>query len=304
MACGICRLEGHNRTTCPQKDVPAGQRVIAPLRIRPEGFSSWYVEYDYDEEHDCAGYGCDDYCRCGVITGGRVTEVRSGSMASSRSFLNRLPQSAEERFVLRILFQSLGADDFEVYGENDYYGQVAQVRMQTSAENLFTKFNEEKTLLGKLGVALNNEYGFLPPWWSEVQDLKVKEVDPSAIQLSNPRLNREVMRRYRDEAFRYVEGADLVGVTVRQTPQGYKVVDGNHRVQTAVSLGMETLEVLVLCVHVEVRDLLEEMRQSYYQFTYAISSALEDVTTKPLALDYLQEAQKSLSELERLAEEL
>lgn len=265
------------------------------MEIHPQRGRVWvsgHVDYDSDLSYSCEASGCNDgdYGRCGSFSNGRVTEVFYHNIANDRGMTNRPPKDSEERLVLLALYKGLKPGDFEVYGEGGYYGDEVAVRYEDTALALFRRFNTESTLLGKLGVALKHEYGFLPEWYPLVKELTVRTVSTTLLTRTNQRLNPETLRGYIT--------SDLVeGIIVKQTLRGYEVVDGNHRTQAALELGLEEVEVLVLSLAVPVRDILVELRNASYHLMHTLTVALNDEHTAVIATGLLSKLRQDIAEI-------
>lgn len=303
MACSICRHPGHDKRTCVHrviscpKVVPKAVTGDDPLEINPSAkgkyvWVSGHVEYDYDTSYSCGESGCNDDapCTCGTIQNGRVTEVYYNNIVNDVGMTNRPPKDSEEKLVLLALYKGLRPGDFEVYGEAGYYGDEVEVRYESTALALFQRFNTEPTLLGKLGVALKYEYGFLPEWYPLVKELTVRVVPTKMLMRSNQRLNPETLRGY-------ITSKHTSGIIVKQTLRGYEVVDGNHRTQTAVELGLEETEVIVLSLTIPVQDILVELRNASYHLMHTLTVALNDGHTAVIATGILSKLKQDLAEV-------
>lgn len=198
------------------------------------------VEYAYDRSY-CKG-NCPDYCRCTQILGERVTEISSWT-SLLESFctvkLDPIDQYAVERFLRRIL----SLKDFEVETTGGYYGEeVLGVRYCGNHVQQFEAFNKLPNQTSRLRYALLLEYGYLLPEIEQVSEWEIRKVaikDVRAFDGHMRHVNPETVGSYQTSP------SFLTCLCVPDGAGQYRLIDGRHRLTSAVQSGKRKIEILV-----------------------------------------------------------
>ncbi|MDB6143188.1 MAG: hypothetical protein JWP80_2232 [Pseudomonas sp.] len=158
-------------------------------------------------------------------------------------------------------------DEFDEFvAENDIFGGNAQRRADARADvvdgveiRVLNRWNGTKTLVRKDSVEdffidLSNnktvqvgsryDYRVLKSWRVENEAAKpnVIRVPPNQIEPTRTTLVAGRLASLREAI---ENGTYLPALDVRKTPTGYGVINGNHRLQVALELGLETVPVIV-----------------------------------------------------------
>jgi len=217
------------------------------------------IDYDYDTEYSCEDAGCNDegICRCGHIYNIEITPVDmikltdhiyesllDNSKAGKRQQkLNQLFYGGEliDKYCInRIIshYKLYETRNWEVEIEGGYYGdETGDVTMNQITFDLVQsecqKLMELETLSDKIKSVLSLEYGYLLPDLKngnfEIIEISQSDIDFKSLNQNHIKLVKEEkefngLNHYNSSSYNLPRGV------VREFGNGYKIVDGFHRI--------------------------------------------------------------------------
>lgn len=234
--------------------------LTPPTKMRledPKTKATYDVDYDYDD-YGCNG--CDeDICRCSSYSGLHVTAwgTDEGVYGYARSRLGlplseKLPQDLIDDLRPYENFETI-ADDFEIWGDSDYYGEVAVVEPSPTLNRIISDFyynqpnavdkegllpylrsqgfdTTGKRPLQALREALKQEHRSLPANISAVKGYRVMKVKEKFITKES---KREAAGKKDPTPATPVpvtgQGKAIAGVLLRKSATDYVLLDGYRR---------------------------------------------------------------------------
>lgn len=222
--------------------------LLQPFQ-RYYGYSqlNYCCEYDYNSFYECQnGSDCcaNDYCRCGVITDARVTQVRFDSFMDSLAKDRNL--ATLDIYILDRLVRICKLYDpnmWEVNVEAGYYGQEVS-GCKTDFNPLINHLTAVNDLsdLDRVKYVLQAEYGYLTDFVKESTQFSFKTVKVNRMKL----FNENHMRKISKDSIDIYKNYSLPKAIVRQTDSEFYVIDGYHRVVAAQHQNLQDIDVLLL----------------------------------------------------------
>ena len=190
--------------------------------------SHYLFEYDYDIYRQCehGSYCCDrDYCRCGVITDERVTEVPSESLIIEfKNFIDKKKKWNDfENYCLGRLFIShelYETEKYELTTCRGYYGE----EINGVCCDCWDKFEKDAIEMlslsddDKIKYVLKKEYGYLLDGLENAA-FEIKFVEYSDILPPDD---------YRKVKGKSVDFNAPIGI-YKPIGEKYRIIDGHHR---------------------------------------------------------------------------
>lgn len=207
-----------------------------------------YTNFSYDTYYPCQnGSDCcdNDYCRCGKITG--ISDIKINYSKAIKSIYdvkkpNLVLQYCLDRILIINNFHD--SDNWELKVEAGYYGQeVAGVSCNNSGiicDEL--KLLEVLSDIDKLKKVLELEYGYLLESIKAYNNFEIKSMDVSDIILSNENHYKKLNQQSVD----YYKNYELPRAIVKLTHDKYTIIDGYHRVISALKNKINKIDVIVL----------------------------------------------------------
>ncbi len=202
----------------------------------------WSVEYDYEYVRDCIVGGCDSICRCGRYENLWVTKAfpHIGSVTvqefyeDARGVTRRQKYkfSTVERYCIDRLLRVFKAYDHTLYTanvEDGYYGEEIGSVSFDNSQQLISSIQgliEIKSDLEKILYTLKAEYSFILPQLESMKVFSIEELELKRIELNDEYLYR--LKKSQDQAYYFAEDIP-VGVVLRKSDGGIKMIDGYHR---------------------------------------------------------------------------
>jgi len=215
----------------------------------------YYLDIDYNYDHNCFDYGCDDegICRCGTIYDAHV-EPLTPSVAASivhQSFTNGSGEAGKLGLALAIrLFQhglKYIEDMFEVNTCSGYYGEeIESVEIVDNAaweafQKEIVKFNSSSNS-ERLRQVLEIEYGHVLPEVDQYKEWALMEIPVAHVKASPDvlgRTNEETVQNYREmtpwfyshnSSYKRLYASWFPGVVViPKSTNEWRLIDGFHR---------------------------------------------------------------------------
>jgi len=225
--------------------------------------SKAYVVPDPRELRYCADYeayigqpnNCDcgdDYHRCAVFSGGEIKSVYYDSIFHKVSGRYNIV-SVKDYCLDRWIRKEITTGSFEVYGVRGYYGDEAEVSMDTVAwSNLkdFVHMLNTDTNQKCIEEVLYKEYGYiLPPLegkdWKVVDKVNIDLISSAKLDDASPEhivaLNREVVGGYLSDLKCDYKSKYLSCMCIKHG-NSYRLIDGNHRLAASRALWREKMD--------------------------------------------------------------
>jgi hypothetical protein len=209
------------------------------------------VEYESDYEYPCQnGSDCcdNDYCRCGIVTNANVKSVDIDALISNLFTKSKDTNVISQYCVDRLIRNSDLKDtaSWEVSVSGGYYGQETNgcVPNQKIIDSLVKDFTEilNKKDYSKIKHCLKSEYGFLLSDLVNMKKLELKEVKTFDVELLNNNYSRKINRKFVDQYNNFI----LPRAVCVKIGKKFKVIDGYHRMLSAINQKLEKVSILVM----------------------------------------------------------
>lgn len=213
----------------------------------------YYVDYDYDTQHDCDNGCANDFCRCGTITNKRILSVdvmaitehiyksffdetsKSGKRAKKLSDIFSGGKEIDMYCINRILtFHKIWEpDNWEIGTEGGYYGEeIGEVSLDgvimSNIERDCELMLSLDSISDKIKFVLHIEYGYL---LDDIKDSQFDIITISKNDLDFTKMSKTHITKVKSENLDHYNGYNLPRGIVRRSLDGsYKIIDGFHRI--------------------------------------------------------------------------
>jgi len=241
-------------TFCPNHNLlfPAwlGKRWDVNLEKFSKYDWQYVVDVDYDTDHDCHAGGCTEegICRCGRITNARIEGL--SHKAAIQPIINALIDAhtdLQAYCIDRVVRSHLNTlDDFawEINIGRGYYGQeIDSVSLEEtdSIINVVRDLLKLETDKERIFHALKAEYGRVLPKLEGLDSWTIEELPLKKVLLPQ----REYQKKLSTQQIKMYETWWLPRGLVLAENNGYRVIDGYHRTQSAIDQKLKTASFLV-----------------------------------------------------------
>lgn len=205
---------------------------------------SYYGEYSYDRSDCVCRDDNTDYCRCTSIVSSEIESINFDGIVEDITKDKSFP--IINYCIDRILRNNELYDtkNYEVDVSPGYYGQEVN-GIQPKDMSVFDKsIAELKSLIGlsdldKIKKVLELEYGYLLPQIKASTFFEIKKISPSDIIFPQTEYRKKI--KAKDTDF-YSEFKLMRAIVDQQL----HIIDGYHRITSALSKNLKTIEVIVL----------------------------------------------------------
>lgn len=218
------------------------------------------IEMEYDTHYKChSGSDCcdNDYCRCGKIENARVESIDPELLIQSiiTTAAGRTKKDSKEDSIIdlyclnRLIYNSslISPDSWEVNIVGGYYGEETNGYepsdlndVKALSKNLLEVSNMKN--IDKIKFILKNEYGFLLSELEKFNTAVVKTVSTSNVILNNKDYSKKLDKLAVDK----YKGYSLPRAICIKDGDKYKVIDGYHRMTSAIINNIEKIDIIVL----------------------------------------------------------
>lgn len=202
----------------------------------------YVLDYDLEQETDCEANHCDEYCRCGVITGCKVEK----NFRSMHSFFTNLYNGPDDDMTRALAFWFIRMHfsniEWTYTASGGYYGEELDSVTMEHDGGFWNKARMFESLdtNDRIEFLLNAEYGAVLSQVKAVKKWEIKAVFSAQVSNSlNTNLNATVLKDYTDfcQSLMYQESSrKKFQENVRHMAplcllngDGYQVIDGRHR---------------------------------------------------------------------------
>ena len=234
--------------------LPLLERLVKDLSNRESYYGNRFrnyfagVDYSYETDYPCQdGDDCcdNDYCRCGIIVDKRITEVDINTLIVNLIGSNDdIHAYCVDRFVRKSNLKETGY--WELASTGGYYGEeIDGVYPNNSiVDQLILDFKALIMLndADKIKDCLHNEYGHVLPELDKCNRVEIAEVPLDNIELFNQNHYRKLEKKYIDQYNDY----KLPRAVCVNTGTKYRLIDGYHRMHSAVNMKMDKVKILIL----------------------------------------------------------
>jgi len=224
-------------------------------KIRGVDFKYSGVGYDYRSETNCDNYGCDDYCRCGVIVDQTITSVDVQDITDEiyKLYFDDSPSTKRDNKINSIIFGTGKEIDlytidrilrfhkiwkdhvFDIGIDGGYYGQeIGDITFDNAIANKIESEIDKAFAISdineRIKYLLELEYGYLLP---ELDGCKYElaTIDLEDVVFGSDghyrKIQKEDLDHYTDYYYKGIRGV------VRKSGDKYKIIDGYHRIYAA-----------------------------------------------------------------------
>ena len=198
---------------------------------------------NYVSGYDCERYGCDQYCRCGIIDTSSFTMEESHFEHLMKAYWGKeslATQYAIER-ALNTCLNSIDSWDIQVC--EGYYGQeigkcVIDYSVRRKLEGILEQILKATTDSKKIEICLTAEYGYLLEGVKDAQ-FEVVSISTKKIVFGQLEYTKKLSK---DIIYKYQYYSLPLGIVI---PDGekYRVVDGYHRLSGRIDAGKKKVKV-------------------------------------------------------------
>jgi len=240
-----CTTKVRKHTLCLSHRKPHFYEALSiPPHIELPDNWRYHVEVNYTSDYNCEAHGCDreGICRCGRIEYPTVESI--DSVGLTRAILTNSGQFSviTDYAVERSLRHLINVDYFDIAVVGGYYGEeIGDITLGNQDDLLTTLKNLlAMTPNDQIRESLKLEYRMLLPELVN-SNFTVQKIETSKITYQKERYNavdkdQELLHKYIGRA-NHSYYADRPQVLVLQEEDGYRLIDGYHRLKAWIKAG-------------------------------------------------------------------
>lgn len=229
-------------------------------------YPRYIADVDYNSRYDCTENGNCSICRCRVLENLQVTSVKlsMNAFAFKESYLTKANHkrsreyepSMIELYCIDRLARVHGVYDagrYNVHAEAGYYGEEVGGINFDGEDALTSSINEMLNMsadIDKIKFVLTKEYSFLLEKLEPTATVSIKKIELDDFILNKEYLERVKMNSSTDYEFMITSvtemSSDLPVGVVLATKDGYRLIDGYHRLSALKLKGAKSAPYICL----------------------------------------------------------